>query len=253
MRAWLKNGGRNLPRTAARFRSFFGFNQMKDGHRDFNISHVLFVLAAGFAVRILWRQFGGDDGGGNCNALPPGGSSRDGLLRAIAHGAGRPPWIYIEKYKPGLPGIERTLQVMRAIVRSSAADPAIRQAAASIVGKCAGHQFRCEVFALYEFVRDRITYRRDPAGYEWVQDSRRTLALGFGDCDDKSVLLGSLLAALGHRPRFAVLGYKPGEYSHVYVEVFDNSKWVPLDPTNEHAAVGWQGRAVSRGVYEIFK
>jgi len=213
---------------------------MKNDFFDFKFPHFVTVLAAGMCVRLLWRLF-------------ERGSSDDLLSSIQNKSPGGAPWVHVERYRPGKAGVLRTLQAMRALVRRSAGDPYIRQAAHAIVRRCAGHQFNCEVEAIFQFVRDRITYRRDPAGYEWVQDAQRTLQLGFGDCDDKSVLLASLLCALGHRSRFVVLGYQPGAYSHVYVEAWDSRQWLALDPTNEHAPVGWQGRAIARGVYEIFE
>jgi hypothetical protein len=85
-----------------------------------------------------------------------------------------------------------------------------------------------------------------------VQDAKRTLfVFGTGDCDDKVVCLATLLATLGHKSRFKVLGTKRGHFSHVYLEVQTPRGWLSLDPTPEQAHAGWQGRG-HMATYEIF-
>jgi transglutaminase-like putative cysteine protease len=102
-------------------------------------------------------------------------------------------------------------------------------------------------------VRDRITYRRDPVGVEMVCDARRTLERGAGDCDDKVVLLCSLLAVCGHASRFVCGGFQPDDLAHVWCEVeVTDGEWLALDPTNERAAPGWAFPFPYRLVWEIW-
>lgn len=154
----------------------------------------------------------------------------------------------------GIPGTYQTLEHMAALVKRDSHDMEIRNVALQIVQGCGGHQFGCEITNLFEFVRDHITYRRDPVGQERVQDAKRTLfVFRTGDCDDKVVLLASLLGSLGHRSRFVVLGYSPGNFAHVYLEVETRRGWIPLDPTPERATAGWEASGVLRKTYEIFE
>jgi len=148
--------------------------------------------------------------------------------------------------------VEKTLAVMRELVKRDAADTVLRRFAVQLVSDCRGHDFRCEVEQCFRFVRDAITYRRDPAAVEYIQDAREMLCTRVGDCDEKACLLASLLGALGHKSRFVVTGHTRGSYSHVYLEVLTRNGWLPLDPTNERAGCGWQQRAVSRATFEIF-
>ena len=153
----------------------------------------------------------------------------------------------------GLPGTRQTLAHMARIVRGGAGSLPLRQHALRIVAQCGGHDFACEVRALFHYCRDSITYRRDPVEVEWVQDALRTcFTFGSGDCDDKIVCLATLLACLGHRSRFVVIGPNEHKYTHVYLEVMQGSRWVPLDPTPEQAPAGWQARATQRAIYEIW-
>ena len=153
----------------------------------------------------------------------------------------------------GLPGVEQTLATMAALIRRDSNDLLVRNKALEITDGCAGHDFDCEIEALYSYCRDEITYRRDPVEQERVQDARRTIwTFGTGDCDDKVVCLGSLLGTLGHRSRLKVHGTKRGNYSHVYLEVQRrDGSWLPLDPTPEQAHVGWEARGRT-ATYEIF-
>ena len=92
-----------------------------------------------------------------------------------------------------------------------------------------------------------------------VQDARYTMARGRGDCDDKCVLLATLLASIGIRSRFVVVTYNARYWQHVYLAVqlpsrlrlvdpatgkvkADQNEWVFFDPTPERAPLGWGRR-----------
>lgn len=89
-----------------------------------------------------------------------------------------------------------------------------------------------EVRTVWKFVRDGIRYVRDVRGVDTLQTPSTTLELKQGDCDDKSLLLASLLESIGYATRFAVSATMPrGSYNHVYVEAFvpKLGKWIPLE------------------------
>lgn len=58
-------------------------------------------------------------------------------------------------------------------------------------------QKRLAIKMLQNWVRDRIVYVYDPRDVEWVQTPPKTLLLGTGDCDDKIVLLLTMLESVG--------------------------------------------------------
>jgi hypothetical protein len=127
---------------------------------------------------------------------------------------------------------------MAAFVRKDAADFNVRNLALSIVQSCPGHGFQCEVQKLYEYVRDKVTFRRDPVDKEQVQDTWRTAkVLKTGDCDDKTTCLAGLLGAIGHKSRLVVIGTSR-QFSHVFLEVQTRRGWLPLDPTPERYQAG---------------
>lgn len=153
----------------------------------------------------------------------------------------------------GAAGVYETLAVMAQLVRRDAASRYLRDFVIDLVGRCSGHDAECEIARCFEYARTRIIYRRDPSTVERVADAKRTIESGVGDCDDKAVLLCSLLAVIGYRTRFVICGFKPRSYSHVYCEVLTKRGWVALDPTPETAIVGWeQKHAPYREVFEIF-
>lgn len=146
----------------------------------------------------------------------------------------------------GSEGTYQTLDAMAACVRgecpphfSGCNDEQIRQKAESIVRNVPGQDADGEIKALFDFVRDKITYRKHPINQQRLQDCCRTLEFGSGDCVSKSVCLATLLAALGYEPRFVAQCPDGEDYTHVYVEVLTDMGWFPLDPVAEKQPIGW--------------
>jgi transglutaminase-like putative cysteine protease len=139
----------------------------------------------------------------------------------------------------GAKGTRDTLYLMRALARQYALDPNIRHVAASLVQNLPQKDWSGQVRALHAFVRDRIRYLRDIDGVETIQTPDKTLQLAYGDCDDKSTLLATLLKSIGHPSRFIAVGFKaPDQYQHVYVDTLIGTKWVALE-TTEPVEMGW--------------
>ena len=203
--------------------------------------HVAYVIFGGFVARLLYDRF------------QENRAQASATYRRLQYGDPADTWMAQETIPDGRAGTVATLKYMRAIVDRDSNDPYIRKAAEHIVRDCRGHDFLCEIGACFHFVRDRITYRRDPLLTEYVQDSRRTLEAGVGDCDCKVVLLCSILQALGHKTRFVVIGHDREAFSHVYCEVLTKQHgWLPLDPTNEQAHVGWEARAKVKEAFPAY-
>lgn len=156
------------------------------------------------------------------------------------------PSIELFLLEMGSEGTYQTLDAMAACVRgecppdfSGCQDEWIRRKAEDIVRNVKGQDANGEIKALFDFVRDKITYRKHPINQQRLQDCRRTLEFRSGDCVSKSVCLATLLAALGYEPRFVAQNLDGNEYSHVYVEVETPSGWLPLDPVAETQPMGW--------------
>lgn len=131
----------------------------------------------------------------------------------------------------GTPGVLETLKKMSRLVRDGKKSFPVRQAAVSRTQVCQSKDYACEVRTLHKFVRDGIRYVQDIRDVETLQTPDKTLEFGAGDCDDKSVLLASLLEAINHPTRFIAIGFDPGVYCHVYVETLVGTRWIALETT----------------------
>lgn len=144
----------------------------------------------------------------------------------------------LHKIPDGAPGIYQTLRVMRDLTREGKKNWIIRRKALDLVQNNGQKAYLDEVRDLHKFVRDRIRYVQDIAGVETVAAPHITLEIGQGDCDDKCVLLASLLESIGHPTRFVALSFSPGRFSHVIVETKVGNRWIPLE-TTEPVGMGW--------------
>jgi transglutaminase-like putative cysteine protease len=153
-------------------------------------------------------------------------------------------------------GLEKTAkEVIKAVDRSG---KEIRELAVELSRKFPAGDFK-QARRLYEYVRDEIQYIYDPLGIEEIQSPQLTLRLGSGDCDDKAILLTSLLMAIGFESSLIFAdtdgdGLPDHVYSAVHLpnapeyckpfphkEMLDGKDfhdWVPLDPTFQDSDFG---------------
>lgn len=152
----------------------------------------------------------------------------------------------------GSAGTTETLRLMRELVHQYKSDSTVRGLALELVRSVPPKDWRGEIRAVFEYVRDNIRYTHDIAGIETLQTPPATIELEAGDCDDKSTLLAALLASVGHRTRFVAVGYRQSnDYQHVYVEAALGNDWIPLDATMARP-FGWRPRdAVARMVLMV--
>lgn len=118
---------------------------------------------------------------------------------------------------------------MKALVERYKTAPSIYELSRILVRDIPQKNYLAECIAIYNYVRDYIRYVRDTLNIETVQTPVQTLKIATGDCDDKAVLLCSLLQSIGHRTRFLVVGSN-GRFYHVLVQVFVNNRWFNADP-----------------------
>jgi len=139
----------------------------------------------------------------------------------------------------GLAGVRETLAIMVKVVRANKADVGLRTVAQQLVRGCADKDYRCYVTRLHTFVRDKIQYVGDVRGIETLQTPQQTLRIGSGDCDDKAIVLATLLESIGFATRFAAIGVRGGDYSHVLPEVRLGKGFVSLETIVPTATLGW--------------
>lgn len=134
------------------------------------------------------------------------------------------------------------------LAKAGKKSPVIRQLAVNLTRYLPQKDWVAEIKTLFEFVRDRIRYVKDTRNVETLHTAEKVLENGQGDCDDKSILLASLLESLGHKTRFVAVGFRPNSFSHVYVEVFTAGKWIPLE-TTELVEMGWSVKNIAVKMY----
>lgn len=151
----------------------------------------------------------------------------------------RPDTSQLHAIPSGVAGTLATLKIMWLLVKKSKIELPIRQLALKLTKDIKQKDFAGEVRALHNFVRDEIRYVKDIDGVETVHDAIQVLKQRAGDCDDKSILLASMLASIGHRVRLVAVALQPHQYCHVFVETLIGRVWVPLE-TTEPVEVGWE-------------
>lgn len=144
---------------------------------------------------------------------------------------------------------------MRNLVREGKKNPLVRQTALVLIAGLPQKAHSGEIKSIFNFVKNRIRYVKDIRGIETLHSPEILLKLKQGDCDDKSILLASLLESIGYQTRFVAFGFQPPiknrngtfkarSYSHVLVEVFHKGKWIPLE-TTEQVGMGWKPKNVA--------
>jgi len=151
----------------------------------------------------------------------------------------------------GAEGTRATLRIMRELVREWKIQPRLRQLAKKIVQPCRSKDTRCEVTRIHAFVANKIRFVRDVVDVETIQAPDVTLRDRAGDCDDQAVLVGALLCSVGHPVRFIAVGFRPGQFAHVYAETPIGPNWVAVETTEKGWPVGRKPRGVIHMVQKV--
>lgn len=138
----------------------------------------------------------------------------------------------------GYAGAHNTLRIMREMIDKSRTDPAIIQAAHSIIFLTPERDELAEVSAIFEYVRDSIRYVADVAGVETLTAPPMVLQRRTGDCDDQTALLCALFESVGYPTRLVMAGYSSAMFEHVYCQVFACGVWHDCDPIAREFVVG---------------
>jgi hypothetical protein len=137
-------------------------------------------------------------------------------------------------------GVAQTIQQMRGLVDAALRDPSTIRLATDIVRGVPAFDDYSEAKALYEWVRGNIRFTKDPVGKEKLYPPADLLEIRAGDCDDISMLLGTLLMAVGYPARLMTVAAagSDDQFSHVYVEGNVNGQWVAMDPARSDSQFG---------------
>ena len=159
-------------------------------------------------------------------------------------------------------GDPKRLDVIARIAESRGRDPQIATLAVRIL-KQAGvkpRQFKKQAAALLKWVQNpnNVYYVNEPG--ERLQDPLYTLKVGYGDCDDMTMLLYALYRSLRLPVKLVIVGvdrngrkvrYHQGDahypqgvdWSHIYLAVgddpFNPKRYLYAEPTVQGAPLGW--------------
>lgn len=132
---------------------------------------------------------------------------------------------------PELRSASATMRVMRDMIRNGRKDARVRQQAEMLITHLRHKAYAQQARECFEFVRDTIQYVRDPRDVERIQTPDALLQSRKGDCDDKVVLLCSLLESIGHPTKLIAVGLWNGPLSHVYCATKIGPNWIPCETT----------------------
>jgi Transglutaminase-like superfamily len=165
------------------------------------------------------------------------------------------PRIFLGRIPSGYAGTLRTAEQVKRLIRTGAKDFYVRQHAIDVLLACGvpPKDYLGEIAVLFHWVQANVRYTKDPYRVEVLHAPRRMLELRAGDCDDMTILLGSLLESIGHPVRLVLTGpdpQRPRLFSHIYLEVNHHGRWIPCDATMPHP-LGWAPRALVRKVIPL--
>lgn len=146
---------------------------------------------------------------------------------------------YVFQISDGRQGVLETLDIMRRLALEYAQDSRIILTSRMLLNGVPPKAWKKEIRAQFVFVQKHIRYTKDTRDAELLMTPTRLLDIRAGDCDDKSLLLASLLLSIDHPARFKAVGFVPGELSHVYVQARCGEEWIALDPS-ENFPMGWE-------------
>lgn len=138
-------------------------------------------------------------------------------------------------------GVSQTVAKMRELIDQALRDPQIKALANSIVQNVPPHDDMAEATAIYQWVLSNIRFTKDPINKETLFPPSELLQSRAGDCDDFTMLIATLLMAIGINARAITVSAPsedPSQFSHIYPEAQIDGAWVPLDAARPDATFG---------------
>lgn len=162
--------------------------------------------------------------------------------------------------KDGDAGIVQTLERMKKLALQDTEHPQIWELSRKIVGgpnPCPVRDRQCEMGRLLHWVQENIRWTPDIGPSETVARPVRTMGVLAGDCDDVSILLGSLGISIGIPTRFKAIAANqafPEDFTHVYVQFRDkDGQWVSAEPSVKGSPLGWESPIILREMtYDVW-
>ena len=154
----------------------------------------------------------------------------------------------------GLRGNYQTVDLIKKIAHKRKSHPMIRKLAENIIKeyRTNSQDFMNEAYAIGDWVKLNLPYAKDPKGVESLKDPLTMidqLQRGemYGDCDDMSLLIATLLLSIGHQPYLCIVRYKGVKrgFQHIYVCTYEKNhhqkrERLVLDAIVKDRHTGWE-------------
>ena len=116
------------------------------------------------------------------------------------------PRVTLGTIPSGYAGTLRTAAHVKRLIRDGVKDFYVRQKAIDILLACGVRpkNYLGEIQALFRWVQRHVRYTKDPFRVEVLHSPRRMLELRAGDCDDMTILLGSMLESIVSVPEVRI-------------------------------------------------
>lgn len=144
----------------------------------------------------------------------------------------------IELY--GLPqgddGIDATVEKMMELIREGTKTKMFRSLARS----------KFTLKDMFRYAQRGIRYEKDPKDAEMLRRADYTVVFGKGDCDDKTIVLATMIKSKYPKAKINIVvgACRKGsnDFSHVWLEVYlpKLKRYVPMDATPLWSKIGWQ-------------
>jgi len=141
---------------------------------------------------------------------------------------------------------EDKIKLIAAIVRKHFLDPCVRRKAEEIIRNagCGTNQW-CQIEAIYNWVKENIQYLEDGYMVDTYKTPCEIMKSGFGDCDDYTILLDSLLASIGFPVGARIISLKRNRpFHHIYaLVVYPKNTQIVIKPISKKVEL-LGGRAI---------
>jgi len=155
-------------------------------------------------------------------------------------------------------GISDTIEIMENFAveykNDSRVQAIIRDIDAKLTHTGDDLKYHCErIKNIFNYICSKMTYVSDPDWAELVVSVKHSLFgdMPYGDCDDLSVALATLLLGAGYKTAFKTVAWRKSDpnqpFTHVYVVVLAQPEfWLVLDPTMGTIGYGNEIREITR-------
>lgn len=143
---------------------------------------------------------------------------------------------------------QETLRLMLRFITKDAKDPAVSAAAFRVVGHGTALDQARRAWA---WTRATMAYVPDPPGAELVKDLEAGLRTRTGDCDDMTVMAGTILAAAGHKVVPVAVWWRDRDrFTHAVL--MDHTAGAVVDPVSPVFSP-WPPASAGREVYAMMQ